>query len=92
MYSQNKKRLTVRRTAEANKRGEELKAEDAELRRSLAVSSLGRERVAGKPAKTPAPARPYKQDSEAYKRRKSPVAAIYAILKKGDPVNGHKVR
>ena len=95
MSLQSKKRLTVQRAAEANERGQRAIVEDTVLRRSLASSSLGRERVGDPPASTPAPAHPeqkYKQDSEAYKRRESPKKAIMALLKKHTSIDGHRIR
>ena len=93
MYDQNKKRLSVRRTAEATERGKRANNEDAALRRSLAASSLGRERVSGpKTSSDLAPTQPYKQDSEAYKRRKSPVSSVMKILKSQTHIDGNKIR
>lgn len=93
MYSQNKKRLTVKKTAEANERGKRAKSEDAALRRPLSASSLGRERVGVlSPTVDPAPAQRYTQDREAYKRRKSPVSDVIKIIKAGKPIDGHRIR
>jgi len=91
MYSQNKKRLTVRRAAEADARGQRVQDKDTALRRLLSASSLGREKVRATSSPDPSPAHRYKQDSEAYKHRGSPKAAIMIILKSGNSVDGHKV-
>ena len=93
MTNLNKKRLSVRRIAEATERGKRANNEDAVLRRSLAASSLGRERVVQSNDKlNPAPAQRYKQDSEAYKRRKNPVSAVMKLLKDNKFIDGLKVR
>jgi hypothetical protein len=81
----------VKRTVEANERGQSALDEDTVLRRSLVASSLGRERV-GLSLPKPAPThKKYKHDSEAYKRRESPVDTINKMVKKGDPVNGVRI-
>lgn len=85
--------LTKRRSADLAA-GKALSA-DRSLRRSMSESSLGKRRASSAEvgdASAPTPAPKYKQDSEAYKRRESPLAAVMALLKSGNSVNGVKVK
>jgi hypothetical protein len=73
------------------KRGKEELRKDKVLRRKLARSSLERPTVSVKVAPPPKEDDEYVHDSEAYKRRESPVSLVNKLVKAGNVINGVKI-